>query len=381
MTALFDMRTARIEQDVNPSLFVWFGLLAVGTVMIGSASVAISGSLFIKHLIFLSLSLTLFVCVIAIPLDVWRKGHKLALTLALLVTLAVLIPGVGHEVNGAQRWIRIAGFSVQASEVVKPLLLIYLAGYLERFGHLLGDRTLNMLKPIALVGLVCFLLLLEPDFGTVVVLAATTGGLLFVAGARLRHFLLLVLVAGVSFALLVLSAPYRMERMASFTDPWATAYGSGYQLTQALIAFGRGELTGLGLGEGIQKLDYLPEAHNDFIFAVIAEELGVLGVFGVMALFAVLIYLILRQGHHLLLLGQRFAGYLCYGVGFLFALQFAINLGVNTGVLPTKGLTLPFVSFGGNSLIVCCMLYALVVRADLEARSADRRGVGRSRRA
>jgi len=221
-------------------------------------------------------------------------------------------------------------------------------------------------RPLALVGLLCGMLLLEPDFGSVVVLAGVTGGVLFLAGARLRHFLLIVLVAVLLLAVLSVLQPYRLQRLVTFLDPWAVAYGSGYQLTQALIAFGRGDLFGLGLGAGIQKLLYLPEAHNDFIFAVVAEELGLIGALVVFGLLIALVLRIFRIAGKALADERPFAGYLAYGTALLLGIQCVINVGVNTGTLPTKGLTLPFISYGGNSLIVCCALIGLVLRVQLE---------------
>ncbi len=351
----------------STSVIAWMLLLAVGVIMVHSATIAEPGVYTQRHLIYLVLSLISVVFTVVIPLEWWKRVHKVLLVAAVAFCIAVLIPGLGSEAKGGQRWIRFAGFSLQASEVVKPLVLIYLAGYLERFGHLLGDRSFDLVKPLLLVGLVCFLLILEPDFGGAVVLVSATCGLLFLAGARLRHFILLIGVALGIGALLIVTQPYRMARVTAFTDPWASPFGDGYQLVQALISFGRGELMGLGLGEGIQKLSYLPEAHNDFIVSVIAEELGVAGVLLVMGLFVVLVLGIMQRARLHLQEERRFAGYLCYGVALIFALQFIVNVGVNTGVLPTKGLTLPFVSFGGNSLLVCCIMFGLVLRGDVEA--------------
>ena len=358
----------------SATVIAWLLLLALGAVMVNSATVAMTGAFTEKHVVSMVLAVIALVFMIVIPLEWWRRVHKLLLVAGVLFCILVLIPGVGTEVKGARRWIHLGGYSMQASEVVKPLVLIYLAGYLERFGHLLGDRSFDLIKPLALIGLVCALLVIEPDFGGAVVLAAATCGLLFLAGARLRHFLLLVSVAAVLAALLVVTQPYRMARMTAFTDPWAAPFGGGYQLTQALIAFGRGETFGLGLGEGIQKLEYLPEAHNDFILAVIAEELGMFGVFVLMALFVVLVLGTLHRARRHIEHERRFAGYLCYGVALVFALQFLVNVGVNTGTLPTKGLTLPFVSYGSNSLLVCCVMFGLVLRGDVEAlQPAERR--------
>jgi cell division protein FtsW len=349
----------------------WLVILGFGVVMVASASVAVSDTLLLKHAIFLALSLAGFVVVLMVPLEWWRQGHRLALLVSLVLLAAVLVPGVGVEVNGARRWIGFGAFSIQAAEVAKLLLVVYLAGYLQRFHDDLADRPLVLFRPLLMLMLPAVLLLAQPDFGTVVVVATVAVALLFIAGARLRHFILLVLLGVGALAALAVLQPYRMQRLVSFLNPWEYAFSSGYQLTQALIAFGRGEVFGLGLGEGIQKLFYLPEAHNDFIFAVIAEELGVVGCLLLIALFALLVVRIFRVGRTALLEGNYFGGYLAYGVGLMLGIQCLVNLGVNTGVLPTKGLTLPFVSFGGNSLIVSCAMIGLVLRLQMERSQRD----------
>jgi cell division protein FtsW len=347
-------------------ILCWITILALGTVMVASASVAISDTLLLKHLMFLAVALAALLTVMSIPLEWWRRCHRLAWLAALVLCVLVLIPGIGVETNGARRWIGLGAFSLQAAEICKFLLLVYLAGYLARFHGELADDARALVRPLVMLAVLGVLLLLQPDFGTAVVLAVTTWGLLFVAGARLRHFLLIVTFGALLVGVLAVVQPYRLERLVSFINPWEFAFGSGYQLTQALIAFGRGEIFGLGLGEGIQKLFYLPEAHNVFIFAVIAEELGLVGALLVMALFALLVVRILRLGRQALDSGNIFGGYLAYGVGLMLGVQCLINLGVNTGVLPTKGLTLPFVSYGGNSLVVSCAMLGLVLRLQLE---------------
>ncbi len=352
-------------------VFSWLVILGLGTVMVASASVAISSTLLLKHGAYLVVSLTAFLAVMLVPLEWWRQSHRIVLVVALALCVAVLIPGVGVEVNGARRWIGLGAFSIQAAEVCKLLLLVYLAGYLHRFHDELTDSVLVLLRPLVMIALPALLLLAQPDFGSVVVIASVSVALLFVAGARLRHFLLLVALGAAALAALAVLQPYRMQRLVSFLNPWEYAFSSGYQLTQALIAFGRGEIFGLGLGEGIQKLFYLPEAHNDFIFAVIAEELGLVGCLVLIALFALLVVRIFRVGRTALLEGNYFGGYLAYGVGLMLGIQCLVNLGVNTGVLPTKGLTLPFVSFGGNSLIVSCAMIGLVLRLQMERGQRD----------
>jgi len=347
-----------------PLLMTWLLVLGLGTVMVASSGVVKGDGFLPKHGLFLCVALVGFVCCLLTPLSVWERLSRMAWLAAAALCLLVLL--FGSETNGAVRWIRLGGFSLQAAEVAKLLMLVYFAGYLTRFHGRFADEPMVMVRLFGMFGVLAVLLLLEPDFGSVVVLAATLCGLLFLAGVRVRHFLLVV-IGGVSLlSLLAIVEPYRFARLVAFLDPWAQATDSGYQLTQALIAFGRGELTGLGLGEGVQKLHYLPEAHNDFIFAVIAEELGLVGALGVLVLFALLVLRLLRIGRQALDAGRLFGGYLVYGIALLIGLQCLVNVGVNTGVLPTKGLTLPFVSYGGNSLIVCTMLMGLAFRAELE---------------
>ena len=351
----------------------WAALLVVGVVMVGSASVALGGGYLERHLLFLVLSLVTFGIVFALPPGLWQRFYLLGWLVSVAVSIAVLIPGIGHEVNGASRWIRFAGFSLQAAEVAKFGLCIYLAGYLARHHESVGHDVKALLLPVAMVLVVCALLIAEPDLGSAVVILAASVVLLFLAGAKLRYFLLMLALGAAAVAVLIEAAPYRAARLIAFLDPWSNAFGSGYQLTQALIAFGRGEVFGLGLGEGVQKLYYLPEAHNDFIFAVVAEELGGAGAIALAVLLAYLtvqLYMLARRN---LESGRVFAGYLTYFTGLVLGIQILVNLGVNTGVLPTKGLTLPFVSYGGNSLIVSCAMFGIVLRASLAEPDRRRR--------
>jgi len=349
----------------------WLMLLAFGTVMVGSASIALGDGFLHKHLLFLTISLCVFGVVFAIPTVLWYRFYILGWLVSVIVAVAVLIPGIGHEVNGASRWLRFGGFSLQAAEVAKFGLCIYLAGYAARYHERIGVDARNLLMPMSMIAVVCVLLIAEPDLGSAVVILGASIGLLYLAGAKLRYFLLMILLGAASVALLIEAAPYRMARLIGFLDPWSNAFGSGYQLTQALIAFGRGELTGLGLGEGVQKLYYLPEAHNDFIFAVVAEELGTVGAICLAGLLAFLIVQLYTLARHNILAGAHFAGFLTYFTGLVLGIQILVNLGVNTGVLPTKGLTLPFVSYGGNSLIVSCAMLAVVLRASLSDQPAQ----------
>ncbi len=368
--------TARVFNMPRYSLYLlvtWTVLLAFGTIMVGSASVAMPGDYIIKQLVNLCISLFLAVVVLTIPLKTWTRFYWFGWVISLFLVVLVLVPGVGYEVKGATRWVRIGGFSLQAVEVAKFGLMIFLAGYLTHYHELLQQSPNRILVPLVLVFIVCALVVAEPDLGSAAVVLAATLSVLFMAGAKLRFVLLMVGGGALLFALMVWLEPFRMRRMAAFTDPWAVPFDTGYQLVQALIAFGRGELLGLGLGEGIQKLSYLPEAHNDFIFAVIAEELGSIGAIALMVLYTFFVALVLSVAKRSLQTGDLFAGYCCYFVGFIFAYQFLVNVGVNVGVLPTKGLTLPFISYGGNSLMVSCALFAFVLRCSWVEETAQTR--------
>lgn len=351
---------------IAPLVVPWFALLVIGTVMVGSAAVALGGAYLSKHLIFLAVAGVGSAFVFAVPPSWWHRLYLLGWVVSVVIAVLVLIPGVGHEVNGASRWLRFGGFSIQAAEIAKFGLCIYLAGYLSRHHEKLHTDPEVLFVPLVMVCVVCGLLIAEPDLGSAVVILAATTGLLFMAGAKLRYFFLILVLGGAALTWLVMFEPYRMQRLIAFLDPWSVAFGSGYQLTQALIAFGRGEMWGLGLGEGVQKLYYLPEAHNDFIFSVIAEELGGVGAILLALLLAYLIVQIFLQAKRNIERQAYFAAMIAYFTGLVLGVQFLVNLGVNTGVLPTKGLTLPFVSYGGNSLIVSCALLALVLRTSLD---------------
>lgn len=367
-------------QGVVPLLVSWFALLAIGTVMVGSASIALGGDYLTKHLLFLAVSAVGTALVFAIPTAFWDKLYLLGWLVPVTLAVLVLIPFIGHEVNGASRWIRLGGFSLQAAEVAKFGLCLYLAGYLSRYHERLADDTNVLFVPLAMVAVVCGLLIAEPDLGSAVVIVAATVSLLFLAGAKLRYFALIIVVGAVALALLILLAPWRVQRMIAFLDPWSVAFGSGYQLTQALIAFGRGGLDGLGLGEGVQKLYYLPEAHNDFIFAVIAEELGGIGAICVVLLLAYAVLQVLLLARRNIAEGRMFAGFAAYFTGLVLGIQLLVNLGVNTGVLPTKGLTLPFLSYGGSSLMISCAMIGVVLRGSLERTGPAQKRPGRSKR-
>lgn len=348
-----------------------FALLALGLVMVTSASISIAerqtGQPFYylwRQAVFVTIGLLIGALVLRTRLVYWERLGPVLLLFGLVLLVAVL--GLGREINGSTRWLGLGLFNLQPSELMKLFIVIYLAGYLVRRGEEVRRSVKGFLKPMLLVGLIGGLLLAEPDFGAAAVITATVLGLMFLGGVRLWQFG--VLFAGTlgAAAALVLTTPYRMARMTSFADPWADPFDSGFQLTQALIAFGRGEWWGVGLGGSVQKLFYLPEAHTDFLFAVLAEELGLMGVLVVVGLFALLVWRAFVIGHRAQQMGSNFAAYLSYGLGLWLGIQAFINLGVNMGVLPTKGLTLPLMSYGGSSIVVTCMACALLLRVSHE---------------
>ena len=287
--------------------------------------------------------------------------------------IAVLIPGIGKTVNGSTRWIPLGFFTLQGSEFVKLFSVVYVAGYLVRHKDGLQERLVDFIKPLALIGLLVLLLLEQPDFGASVVIMAAVVAMIFLAGVPILHFM--PLVSGFAILTLVIASwqPYRLERLTSFADPWAHQFESGYQLTQALIAFGRGEWLGLGLGNSVQKLFFLPEAHTDFLFSILAEEMGVVGALLLVLVFFALVWRGLMIGLAARQLGLLFHSHLAYGIAMLLGIQAMINIGVNVGLLPTKGLTLPFVSFGGNSLIVSCLMLGILLRIEYELRQPQKK--------
>ncbi len=356
-------------------LLALISVILLGLLMVSSASIVISNKLYQQpfHYLFKQLSLlavgaVMVYALLKIEIEEWYQLGPLLLLAAGALLILVLIPGIGHQVNGSMRWLNLGILRLQVSEIVKLFVIIYLAGYIVRHTQELQQQVTGFLKPMLLLGVIALLLLCQPDFGATVVIVATALGMLFLGGVRLWQFALLLIAVLSVLAVLAISSPYRLQRLTTFLQPWANQFDSGYQLTQSLIAFGRGGWFGVGLGESIQKLFYLPEAHTDFLFAVLAEELGLLGVLMVMLLFAVIVargFIIARTAYRQT---RWFASYLAYGLSLWLALQVAINLGVNAGVLPTKGLTLPFMSYGGSSLLVSCMLAALLLRIDYENR-------------
>lgn len=359
-------------------------LLALGLLMVASASIPIgahpktgNGQPFfflIRQGIFVLIGLFAAGVVFQIPMTRWRRAGPLLLLAAVGLLAAVLIPGIGKEVNGSIRWIGVGPINVQVSEIAKLFALVYVADYLKRHGAELQTShfktsALALGRPIAVLGVLAILLLLEPDFGSVIVLMATALGMVFLAGVNIWQFMVLQAGTATAMAVLLWSSPLRRARLISFLDPWADWQNSGYQLTQSLIAIGRGELFGVGLGESVQKLFYLPEAHTDFLFAVLAEELGLAGILLVIALFMTLVWRAFKVAQRAERLDMQFSAWLAYGIGLWFGIQSLFNMGVNMGVLPTKGLTLPLMSYGGSSVVVMCVTLAVLMRIDVETRA------------
>jgi cell division protein FtsW len=313
-----------------------------------------------------------------LPTKLWRGTGFLLMALAIGVLVLVLVPGVGHKVNGAVRWLPIGPVGVQVSEIARLFLLMYLAGYVVRRQPELSASFAGFLKPMLVIGCACVLLLAEPDFGAATVLLATSLGVLFLGGVRWRDFGLLFACAAAAMALLAIASPYRMQRLTSFLHPWEDPYASGFQLTQSLIAIGRGGWFGVGLGGSVQKLFYLPEAHTDFVFAVLAEETGLAGVMATLLLYAVLVARGFAIGRRAGEAGLAYQSYLAFGISLWLGLQSAINVGVNMGVLPTKGLTLPLLSYGGSSLAITLLACGLLLRVHHETCAATG-AIGRER--
>lgn len=363
-------------------------LLSAGIVMVASSSLHLrgnSGNAFYfvnRHLLALVLGLAGALLVARIPTSWWERSSTALYFAGLLSLLLLLLPGIGKEVNGATRWIGLGGFNLQPSEYMKLFVILYMAGYMVRRQAEVVVTLWGVIKPLILLVLACSLLMLQPDFGTTAVLLITALGLLFLGGAPLWQFAALLAMAAVSLVSLVVTSDYRMERVTSFLNPWADPNDSGYQLTNALIAFGRGEWTGVGLGNGVQKQFYLPEAHTDFIMAVTGEEFGLLGTLVVIALFGLLVWRAFAIGAAADARGARFAAFTAYGIGLWLGLQSFINIGVNIGLLPTKGFTLPFMSYGSNSLIVCCIAVGMLSRIHFEnSQDKDPAGGGSWQRA
>lgn len=373
---IYDWFVQPAPQALFDRQLVWlsFGLMLSGLVMVTSASFPISTRLtgqpfhfMSRHAFFLVLALSAAVVIIQVPLSRWMRSASLLLGLSFILLMVVLV--AGKSVNGASRWIPLGLFNLQPAELAKLSLFIFMSGYLvRRQDEVRATFFGGFFKPIMIFGALAVLLLGQPDFGTVVVMLVTLFGMLFIAGAKLSHFISLIVVGLVAVVGLIVMEPYRMLRVTSFLKPWEDPFGSGYQLTQSLMAFGRGEWFGQGLGNSVQKLEYLPEAHTDFVFAVLAEELGFIGVVLVLLLIFGLVAKAILIGKKAFEAEQHFGGYLAFGIGIWFAFQTLVNVGAAAGIVPTKGLTLPLISYGGSSLIIMSIAVAMLLRIDFECR-------------
>ncbi|MCV6636243.1 putative lipid II flippase FtsW [Candidatus Albibeggiatoa sp. nov. NOAA] len=356
-----------------PLIFACFVLLLLGLTMVMSSSIYIAEThfndslhYFWRQLAFAGMGISIGLVIILIPMQFWHQTSAILLLFGALSLILVLTPYFGHSVNGSMRWIQVAGFNIQPSELMKLFMILYVSSYLIRRSEEVRESFMGFVKPMAVLILIAGLVLLEPDYGATVVLFVTVLGMLFLAGVPMYQFVWWVIGVSCALGTLIFLAPYRLERLTTFMDPWADPFNSGFQLTQALIAIGRGEIFGVGLGNSVQKLAYLPEAHTDFLFAILAEELGLIGVIFVICLFAFVVLRSFVIAVETERLGLHYAAYTAYGIGLCIGLQASINLGVNMGLLPTKGLTLPLMSYGGSSLVVTCMMLAILLRIDHE---------------
>jgi cell division protein FtsW len=362
-------------------------MLLVGLIMVASASIGVSehetGNPFFyfeRQLIYVGLGLVAAMIAMAIPTSFWEKHSIYLLGGAFVLLVLVLLPGIGHEVNGSRRWARLGIMNFQVSELARVMLLTYIASYSVRRSEELCSSFAGFMKPVAVLGAAAVLLLAEPDFGAATVLMATGLAVLFLAGVRLHHLLVPVVLGVAAMGLLAVTSSYRMRRLTAFRNPWEDPFDSGFQLVQSLIAIGRGQWVGVGLGSSVQKLFYLPEAHTDFVFAVLAEELGFVGVVLVVALFALLVGRALEISRRAADAGLAFQSYVAASIGIWLGLQAFVNIGVNMGLLPTKGLTLPLLSYGGSSMLVTLGVVGLLLRIHHETQMTGRSAVSREAR-
>ena len=376
---LYTARAPKATTELDFTL-LWLalGLLCTGLVMVYSASIATAEAArytghngyyyLIRQTLFIGVGLSVGAAAFQVPMRAWKTAAPYLFLAGLLLLIVVLIPGIGRDVNGSRRWIPLGFANLQPSELMKFLAVLYAADYTTRKAAFMDNVKKGFMPMAGVMMLVGGLLLREPDFGAFVVIVAIAMGILFLGGLNWKVFAALVAVLMVGFVILIWSSPYRLQRVLGFMDPFADAYGKGYQLSHALIAFGRGEWLGLGLGGSIEKLFYLPEAHTDFLLAVIAEELGFVGVAAVIGLFAWLIIKTFMIGHRAAQLERNFSALVAQGIGIWLGVQALINMGVNVGLLPTKGLTLPFLSFGGSGIVVNCLAIGVLLRIDWELR-------------
>ncbi len=376
---------ARRDSSLDQAL-LWAALLlaAIGLVMVYSASIAMAeaerftgfkpGYFLVRHSLYLAIGLALAFALFRVPVWLWQKASPYLFVAGILLLVLVLIPGVGREVNGARRWMPLGIATFQPSELMKLCVVLYAADYTVRKAAFMDDFRKGFLPMFGVMTFIAFVLLREPDFGALVVVTTIAMSILFLGGLNWRLFVGLAGLLAGAFAVLIFSSPYRLQRILGFMDPWADAFGKGYQLSHSLIAFGRGEWLGVGLGASVEKLFYLPEAHTDFLLAVIAEELGFVGVAAVITLFLFLVHRAFAVGRQAASLERYYAALVAQGIGVWLAAQAFINMGVNMGLLPTKGLTLPLLSFGGTGIVANCMALAILLRVDWENRYLMRGG-------
>jgi cell division protein FtsW len=375
------VRQPQAEYDAG---LMWAALLllTLGLVMVYSSSIAMAevsrftggsaGYFLLRHLIFVLIGLVAAMLVFQVPMRIWQRAAPWLFLAGVLALVLVLLPGLGREVNGARRWLNLGPLNLQPSEFMKLAAVLYAADYTVRKSALMHSFRQGLLPMLGVMLVVGWLLLREPDFGAFVVITSVAIAILFLGGMNGKWFAGLIVMLALGFAALVLTSPYRMQRIFGFMDPWADPFGKGYQLSHALIAFGRGEFFGVGLGASVEKLMYLPEAHTDFLLAVIAEELGLAGVLLVLALFSWLVLRAFAIGRQAVNLERPFSALVAQGLGVWLAVQALINMGVNMGVLPTKGLTLPLMSYGGSGILANCIAVAILLRIDWEGRQMAR---------
>lgn len=356
-------------------IWLFFALLTIGFIMVTSASIPVGVKLYnnpfyftIRDGLYVLISIFILFFFIQIPSNKWEKYNVALFLISLILLFSVLF--IGHSVNGSTRWIRLGIINFQPAELTKLTVICYFAGFYVRKFEEMRNRTMSFTRPAVIFALCGVLLLAQPDLGSTFVLFVLTFAMLFIVGARLLQFFVLGVVGSVLLAIFIVFSEYRLKRFKTFLDPWVDAYGDGFQLTNAQMALGQGELWGKGLGNSVQKLGYLPEAHTDFIMAIVGEELGMIGIFGIATLFVLLSLRAFKISKESLLLEERFKGFFSFGIGILIFLQSFINLSVATGLLPTKGLTFPLVSYGGSSLIITSIAIAVLLRIDYENRLA-----------
>ena len=354
-------------------LSLFFVLSFSGLLILASASVHFSDSIygnpsaiFNRQLFYFFLGLFGLLIFFILPLNFWISYDRLLITLGFVLLLLVFVPGIGFEVNGANRWIRVAGFGLQPSEIMKFLSILYVSCYSVRRIREIQSHWIGFFRPAIIIVSIISIILIQPDLGSSAVIFASVLGVLFVAGVKIKQFFIVALLGLVAVTLMIVFVPWRWERIISFIDPWSDPWGSGYQLTLSLMSIGRGDWFGVGLGQGLMKMGYLPDAHTDFIFSVIVEEMGILGGFIIVALLFGLSFRIFYIGRESLLRKNYFGFYFSYGVALLLGLHTFINVGVACGLLPTKGLTLPLISAGGTNLIIVCLMIGLILRVDYE---------------